>query len=733
MKKYAFLLPLLSTVICPVSAQDAEPSITISTKTLTEAKENNSYETTLKARSQNPVEFSLLGGPDGLAISKQGIITWQPNFEQAGKYAVEVQAKSGDVSTKKSFTLVVANSNRLPKLVTDSLAQATEAQAYSANLEASDPDGQTVELSLKKAPKGMNIAENTITWQPGYEQAGEHTIVITAFDGEDKANFTLPINVADTNRAPKIVSQGITQANEGQPYRYTIKGEDPDKQALTYNILSPTDLEGLTLVDNAVQWTPSFTQAGSYPISLEVSDGDLVGQQSFTINVSNHNRLPSINSIAPEALNMAENNVWQQALIAQDADNEPLVFSLFNGPEGLTLNDNILQWQPSFEQAGSHNVTVQVDDGIDKVTTVLTLHVKNTNRAPIFTGVIPEQAKENSPLSFELSASDADKQALSYSLKSAPTGMNIVGNTVTWTPNFNQAGEHIVIFAVNDSETTVTQTKTIMVENTNRAPVFTAAPTSVQETQTYTYNIDATDPDGDTVTVSVIEKPDTISFSDNQLSWTTDYKSAGKYSIALLATDGDLSTEQRFTLVVDNLNRLPKITSKPNTTAYETLSYEYPLSASDADEETLTFSLQSAPKGMEVVDNSTISWTPKYSQQGTHNITIAVSDGIDSVTQSFTVKVDNSNRAPVIASIEDTSIVVGEKLNLQLDITDPDGDKLSFKLPYAPKGMSISRKGLIKFKASEKDIGEHIVVIEATDGDLKSRKRFNLIIEATVK
>lgn len=645
MKKFALILSLLSIAINQTIAQQVEQNISISNGPLPTAKENTNYEAKVEVQAANPVEFSLLNGPDGLQLSKEGIITWQPNFEQAGR----------------------------------------------------------------------------------------HSVAIGATDGKSETNVTLTINVNNTNRTPKITSQAITQANEGQAYSYTINAEDPDEQALTYKLSSATEIEGLNLAGDTLQWVPSYTQAGSYPLEIEVSDGELTNKQSFTITVANNNRAPNFDAFAPEALQLSENNPWQQALSAQDADNEVLVFSLLDAPEGLKLNNNILSWTPNFEQAGEHSVTIQIDDGTDKVTATLSLSVNNTNRAPVFTGDIPTQAKENNTLSFKLSASDADQQALSYSLESAPSGMNIDGSIVSWAPSFEQAGEHIMIFGVSDGETRVTQTKTIMVENTNRAPTFTTARANVQETQTYIYKINATDPDGDIVALSVVEKPDFISFDNNQLTWETDYESAGEYEIALLASDGDLAKEQRFTLVVDNLNRLPKFTSTAGNTAYETLSYDTALSASDADGEALTFSLQTAPKGMVIVDNKTINWTPKYSQQGTHPVTVAVTDGIDTVTQSFSVSVDNANRAPVINNISDQSIQVKQKLSLQLTVNDPDGDKLSFKLPYSPKGMSISRKGLIKFKPSAKQIGEHIVVIEVSDGDLKSRKRFNINVTPTIK
>ena len=85
-------------------------------------------------------------------------------------------------------------------------------------------------------------------------------------------------------------------------------------------------------------------------------------------------------------------------------------------------------------------------------------------------------------------------------------------------------------------------------------------------------------------------------------------------------------------------NNIPVITSSPITSAIVGINYTYNVEATDEDGDTLVYSLTTKPAGM-TIDSSVglISWTP--SAEGDYSITVKVSDGKSTVTQSFTVTV----------------------------------------------------------------------------------------------
>ena len=85
-------------------------------------------------------------------------------------------------------------------------------------------------------------------------------------------------------------------------------------------------------------------------------------------------------------------------------------------------------------------------------------------------------------------------------------------------------------------------------------------------------------------------------------------------------------------------NQTPTIISTPITSTLVGEPYTYDVEATDADGDTLTYSLISNPTGM-TIDSATgvINWTP--SMFGSYNISLEVSDGDLSDTQSFTLSV----------------------------------------------------------------------------------------------
>ena len=95
-------------------------------------------------------------------------------------------------------------------------------------------------------------------------------------------------------------------------------------------------------------------------------------------------------------------------------------------------------------------------------------------------------------------------------------------------------------------------------------------------------------------------------------------------------------------------NQAPTITSTSITTATVAEAYAYNVNATDPDGDTLTYSLTTKPTGM-TINSATgvISWTPTSTQLGNHSVTVAVSDGALSDTQSFIIIV---SKAPIIPS-----------------------------------------------------------------------------------
>ena len=115
-------------------------------------------------------------------------------------------------------------------------------------------------------------------------------------------------------------------------------------------------------------------------------------------------------------------------------------------------------------------------------------------------------------------------------------------------------------------------------------------------------------------------------------------------------------------------NQAPTISSVPiNNTVVEEL-YTYDVEASDANGDTLTYSLNYAPSDM-TIDSTTglIQWTP--TDVGAYDINIQVSDGALFEIQSFTitVSVDNIETLSPPANLSATDGVYADKIKISWD------------------------------------------------------------------
>ena len=157
----------------------------------------------------------------------------------------------------------------------------------------------------------------------------------------------------------------------------------------------------------------------------------------------------------------------------------------------------------------------------------------------------------------------------------------------------------------------------------------------------------------------------------------------------------------------------------PDTTISEGQALSYTYTATDADGDTLTFSLVNPPVGAKINSTSGVfSWTPSYEQSGTYNIVAVVTDGIAKDTSTTAVVVvSDVNRAPVFVKVmPDTTISEGQALSYTYTATDADGDTLTFSLVNPPVGAKInSTSGVFSWTPS-KQIGTYQIIISLTDG-----------------
>lgn len=138
----------------------------------------------------------------------------------------------------------------------------------------------------------------------------------------------------------------------------------------------------------------------------------------------------------------------------------------------------------------------------------------------------------------------------------------------------------------------------------------------------------------------------TITASNNTLTHTTsvgdieagDLSKTDVWTCEVTSTDGVLTAKLNSSTVTI-ANSAPSISTTAKTTAKTGVSYSYDVNAADADGDTLTYSLTTAPTNM-TINSATgvISWTASEGQAGSHSVVVEVADTDGATdTQSYTV------------------------------------------------------------------------------------------------
>nr|WP_186289551.1 RHS repeat-associated core domain-containing protein [Methylomonas koyamae] len=126
----------------------------------------------------------------------------------------------------------------------------------------------------------------------------------------------------------------------------------------------------------------------------------------------------------------------------------------------------------------------------------------------------------------------------------------------------------------------------------------------------------------------------------------------------MIVNDSRLNSDPATSLVTVSakpvVNHAPKIGSTPVTTATVGILYSYNVSATDSDNDTLSYNLSAYPTGMTINSQTgQINWTPAANQTGSQAVSVNVSDGKGgSDSQSFSITVNAADQVNVPALID---------------------------------------------------------------------------------
>jgi hypothetical protein len=186
--------------------------------------------------------------------------------------------------------------------------------------------------------------------------------------------------------------------------------------------------------------------------------------------------------------------------------------------------------------------------------------VTSANTAPKISGAAVTTATEGLAYSFQPSATDAEGNALGFSIQNKPVWASFSTSTgrLSGTPT---AGTYSsIVISVSDGKLAASLPAFgIAVAAGNSAPKISGTPsTSLNANSLYSFQPTATDANGDALTFSIANKPSWATFSTTtgKLSGTPDAASVGTYSnVVVSVSDGKVSASlPAFSIAVNQLS-----------------------------------------------------------------------------------------------------------------------------------------------------------------------------------
>jgi uncharacterized repeat protein (TIGR01451 family) len=575
---------------------------------------------------------------------------------------------------------------------------------------------------------GGTFATRTLTMVPLAEQFGTTTISIVVSDGvaTNTDTFVLTVNpVNDRPTVTDIADQTIAEDTSTATLAFTIDDVETAETSLALSVassdLAVVPLAGITLggagANRTVTVRPATNHFGSSMITIMVSDGALIGSNSFIVTVAGVNDAPTINAISNVAITedapqqtvnfsgvgAGGINEVQDLVVTATSSNPSLIpdpLVSYTSPQ----TTGTLRFTPTANGNGTATITVTVDDGqaINRLTSrTFTVTVNAANDTPTISNIDNITTGEDTPVSVAFTIGDVETTGSALTLTGASSNGALLANTnitfhgsgslrtMVLTPTLNQFGNSTVTVTVSDGVATANDTFILTVIGTNDAPTIDPIPDIYVNQGAQATNITLTGittgagNETQTITISnsistnIFQAAPSIAYTSPSVLATLSFRpannSSGKSVVTVFVrenTNVNNLTTRTFAIYVKPTTNsaAPTISTLTNRTTLEDtpISVPFVIGDSQTPADSLVVSALSTNVGLfssssfvfsGTGSNRTLTITPNVNQSGSGAIMVSVADNdFGGRTSNFVLTVTAVNDLPVISAIPSQNV-----------------------------------------------------------------------------
>ncbi|PWB56910.1 MAG: hypothetical protein C3F06_00005, partial [Candidatus Methanoperedenaceae archaeon] len=574
----------------------------------------------------------LSNATKGSLNSGTGLFSWPTTVGDAGVYTwyFETRDNYGGVDTETITITVNPSSSPIPP-APENLAF-TQGNFWIKYTWAPGTGNVTdsYNLNVNGVPSTTSLTSRNDTVGPH----GWSNITVWAYNnsgGQSPGSVSLSTQVLNNQPIQSLI--GNKNVLEGSTLQFTISSTDADSDTLTY--LSNATKGSLNSGTGLFSWPTTVGDAGVYTWYFETRDNyGGIDTETITITVN-----PSSSPIppAPENLAFTQGNFWIKYTWAPGMGNVTDSYNL--NVNGVPSTTSLTSRNDTVGPHGWSNITVWAynnSGGQSTGSVSRSTQVQNNN--PVLADSGNKNVVEGNLLQFQLTASDADSDTLTFSKDNPNGSLNPDTGAYSWQTAIGDAGVYTWAFNVMDNYGGV-DTKTITI-NVDPAPLpVPPAPVNLASTQgnfwieytwepgigtiTDSYNLNV---NGAPSSTSLTTRRDTVGPHgwSNITVWA--YNNSGGQSPGSISR----STQAQNNNPVLNLG---------NQNVVEGNLLQFQLTATDADSDTLTFSKDN-PNGSLNPNTGAYSWQTAIGDAGVYTWAFNVMDnygGVDTKTITITV------------------------------------------------------------------------------------------------
>ncbi|CAG7628791.1 tandem-95 repeat protein [Paenibacillus allorhizosphaerae] len=670
-----------------------------------------------------------------------------PAAGASGTATITLTVSDGSLTATDTFVISVRAVNDAPTISTVADQNIDEDSSTAVlPVTVGDIDNAAGSLTLTASSSNTTLVPNaniviggsgairTVEVTPAANAFGTATITLTVSDGSLTAANTFVITVRNVNDAPtvsNVTDQTIDEDSSTAVLPVTVGDIDDPADSLTLTATS----DNTALVPNAnivlagsganrtVKVTPAANTIGTATITLNVNDGSLTTTDSFVVTVSAINDGPTILNVPDQTIDEDSSTAVLPVTIGDiDTLADSLTLTATSSNTTLVPNANIVltgtganrtvKVTPAANAFGTAAITLTVSDGSLTSAETFVITVRNVNDAPTISNV-PDQTidEDSSTAALLVTIGDIDDPADSLTLTATSDNMALVPNativlagsgtnrTVKVTPTANASGTATITLTLSDGAMTATDSFVVTVSAINDAPTISNVPDQTIDEDSSTAVLPVTIGDIDTIAdnltltasssnTALVPNANIVlagSGANRTIKVTPTANAFGTATISLALSDGTLTATDSFVVTVSAVNDVPSISDVSDLTIDEDSSTSVlPVTVGDIDSPVGSLTLTASSSNTALVPNAnidltgsganrTVKITPVPDASGTSTITLTVSDGTLTATDSFIVTVNAVNDAPIVSSIADVTINEDNTSGpIPYTVSDPD-------------------------------------------------------------